>query len=77
MARPTKTSIDPPPLYQYHNCHSKNVVYLITCQVALHDFYTNTTTVIKKCSVLNHMSIQKLQCTIDGIHNERTTREAL
>ena len=31
-ARPTRTLIDPPPPHQYYNCHSRNVVYLITCQ---------------------------------------------
>ena len=30
--RPTRTPIDPPPPHQYYNCHSRNVVYLITCQ---------------------------------------------
>ena len=31
-ARSTKTLIDPLPPQQYYNCHSRNVVYLITCK---------------------------------------------
>ena len=30
--RSTKIPIDPPPPNHYHNCQSKNIVYLITCK---------------------------------------------